>query len=125
VRHAPETRAAKWKRKWHLYRGDVKLWTLALVAGAVLLACLRLFNWTARSFGNWVQRTSWWIGLGPSGQRLIAGTVLEAIGIWTLWGKLRPRQGRDFGGFWGFRLLVTGICCVIGGIVFLFKALGF
>jgi hypothetical protein len=64
-----------------------------------------------------IMRSQLWMGLPPSGQFLVAGTILEAIGL----DLLRLIRKHELGGAWLFRSLAL----IVTGALSLLRAFGF
>ena len=106
-------------RKRDRQPGKSKLRLVIVVAVIAAFISLRVGR---RYFFRWFENS-----LPPSGQELIAGTVVAGVGSICIWLGLQPegRYGFQSGRYWRVQTLIGAIACVLSGVFLLLKAFGF
>ncbi|HEY7096306.1 MAG TPA: hypothetical protein VH437_06265 [Terriglobales bacterium] len=118
-----ETTQERWRRYWHLHGtgwwGEYGLPAILIVAALAVIAGVA---WLIQLSYDSVISSHWWQRLSPKNQALVVGLIMEAIGISSLWFRLRRRP--FIRSFHDFRSFMFEIALMIGGAISLLKAGG-
>ena len=125
MRAVPETRVERWRRLWHLHgRSWIREQGRGLFVAIIFVARFIGVGGVVTILLSRVGQSRLLVGLSPSGQFLLSGTLLEFLGWTLLRSRLKRRRGARVASFWDLRLFVGELGMIVIGAALLMKAGG-